>query len=445
MIISEKKLENAQMELQIEVPENRVEMEYKSVFNKIQNNAKIDGFRKGKAPLELIERKFLAMADQEVAENLLRSIYVDAVTEKNLKPVSVPHFDFDMIARGKSFSFKVIIDVMPEIQIGNYSGLTVEERECKITDEDVQGEIETLRERHATVSKKDEGAKIEKGDLVKFKMKRIDNVEPDEIEKVEFKDFSIIVGKSKDEYTIDTETVGMAVNDEKEIKIKYPKDYMVSDLAGQSVRYLIKIEEINRMELPALDDDFAKDLGEYASLEDLRKEIRKNLESFVQQKAKNESRNKLLKEIIEKTTFDIPNSMIEKEMSALFQRVQERTGYFAEDINQFTSTLGLNPEEFSQKLKEEAGANIKSTLVLSEIAKKEDLKVPEEKFRELIEAVAKRNNRNVEELEKFIADNNSRENIESELLLEQSLDFIYSKAVVKKAKPIPLNTFLKGD
>ncbi len=122
MLISEKKLENARMEIALEVPESRVEVEYKSVFNKIKNNAKLDGFRRGKAPLELIERKYMDAASEEVAENLLKSIYLDTVTEKNYKPIAPPQFSFDKVTRGGSFKFSAVFETVPEVTLGSYKG-----------------------------------------------------------------------------------------------------------------------------------------------------------------------------------------------------------------------------------------------------------------------------------------------------------------------------------
>ncbi|HPV96352.1 MAG: trigger factor [Spirochaetota bacterium] len=446
MIISEKKLENAQMELHIDVPENRVEIEYKSVFERIRNNARIDGYRKGKAPLELIERKFVDMADQEVAENILRSEYQEAVIEKNYTPISPPSFNFDRIKRGEGFSFTVVFETMPVIELGDYRGLKVNERTCKITEDDVKREIETLRERHANISKKEgDDARVEKGDMIRIGIKRIDNVEPERVEGLEFKEYNMIVGKSRSEYGFDGDVLGMKSGERKETKIKYPKDYEVRDLAGQTARYIIRVDEINRMDLPALDDEFAKDLGEYSSLDEMKNGIRAKLEKFVTEKAKSEAKGKLLREAVAKSGFDLPASMVRKEMGALFQRVQERTGYFSEDINEFAATLGLNVEEFSGSLRTEAESNIKSTLLLSKIAEKEELKVPEDKYREVVEGIAKRNNSSVEELERIISQNNSRESIESDLVMESALELIYENAKIDRAKPESLDEFIKSE
>jgi trigger factor len=445
LLISEKKLENARMEIALEVPENRVEVEYKSVFNKIKNNAKLDGFRRGKAPLEIIERRYTDAADQEVAENLLKSIYLDTVSEKNYKPIAPPQFSFDKVTRGVPFKFTAVFETIPTVEVAPYKGVEAKERACEITDDDVMKEIDALRERNATVSKKEDGAAAEKGDLVKIKVRRIDDVDPAVIENVEFKEYSIIIGKDKDEGSFDDALMGMKVDEQKEVKIKYSKDYSVKELAGQSARYQLGLMEINKLILPALDDDFAKDLGEYGTLDELRTKLRENLENYVSQKAKSESKGRIMKKIVEGSTFDIPDSLIEKEMSALFHRVQERTGYHAQDINEFTSALGLNAEEFEKKLREEAQANVRSTLILTEVGFKEELKVPEEKYREFVALLARRYQKPVEELEQTIAQNGSRESIESELLLDTALDFLYDNAKISKEKKIPLQEFLKGE
>lgn len=444
MQVSEKRLENATVELQIEVPENRIEVEYKSVFNRIQREAKIDGFRKGKVPLRIIEQKFGERADFEVVENLLRSIYLEVITEKKLAPVSKPEFDFEKIKRGESFSFKVTFEVAPTVELGNYKNLSVEQRNCVIKDKDIENEIVSLREKNADIKKKGEGESVEDGDLVKIKVKRIDNMDESEIEKTDFKEYSIIVGKSKEEYTFDNYINGMKEGEEKEIDVKYPKKYEIKDLAGQTATYIVKIAEINSMILPELDDEFAKDLGEYSTVKELEKGIEENLKKFVDERSKSEAKSELLKDVVKNSKFDIPETLIRNEMEASFQRFQQRIGFYAKDINEFVSQLGDNADDFINNLRTEATENIKSILVLNELAEKEQLKADEERYKEVIENLAKQNNKTVEEIEKIIEESDSRQNIESELIREQALELIYNSANLKKSKALSLEEFVKS-
>jgi len=442
--IDAKKLENSRMELQINVPVDNVEQEYKTVFNKIQSGATIDGFRKGKAPLGLVENRYQELADKEVSENLLKRAFMDAVTEKQLTPIAQPQYEFDRISRGEPFSFKAVFEVPPSITLGKYKELHADENSCIITEEDVDNEIESIRERDSKVHKKEIDPVIENGDLAKIKVKRIDDVQKDEIDKVDFKEYSIVVGKSKDESALDKHLAGMNLGEEKEIEVRYPKGYYIKELSGQKVKYLVRIEDVSTIELPELNDEFAKKV-QYESMDDFRKKTREYLEKFVSERAMGDAKAQILKNIVENSDFDIPESMILTEMAVIFRKTQERVGYVSDNLTEFCKAFGMDQEEFRNKLREEAVMSIKTTLALQEIAKKEDLKPSEEKFREVLQNIAIRNSKSIEEIDKLITENNSRERIEYELLLDSAMDFIYDNAKIKKLKPVTLDEFLKKE
>lgn len=444
MNIVEKKLENSRMELEIEVPENLVELEYKHVFSKLQKDAKIKGFRKGKVPIEIITQRFKDAADKDVAENLLRTKYMEAVNEKALSPISMPEFKLDKIERGKPLSFTVQFDVAPTVDLGKYKGIEGNEPACKITDSDIDKEIQTLRERHASISKKEEDKPAEKGDFVRVGIKRIDNIDESEIEKAQFNEVPLILGKSDKDYDLDMHVVGMKLNEEKEIAIKYPKDYHIKDLAGQKVKYLSKMTEINKMTLPDPDDEFAKDLGEYNTLDELKAKIRENLENYVEEKSKGKAKYEILDKIIEDSKFDLPESMVENEMKAVFRRFQYSAGLpETDDVGEVLAKIKESNEEFYDNIRKQAINSLKSNLVLVEIANKEEIKVSEERYKEAVEDIAKRNNKSVEEIEQLISEGNSRANIESELIIGDALDFIYDHGKVNKQKPVPYEEFVK--
>jgi len=443
--VKDKKLDNAKMELQVEVPQEKVEEEYKKVFKSIQQKAKIDGFRQGKVPINIIEQRFHDIADNEAAENLLKVAYFDALNEKGYTPIGPPEFDFNSIDRNKPFNCTITFEVPPSVELLDYKGLSAEQQNAKVTDKDIDREIEDLRDKHATISKKEDDGVVEKGDQVAVQMKRIDNVDKEEVDSVEYRPFTLVVGKSREDYTIDKDLPGMKVGDEKEIKVKYPKDYSVEELKGEKVTYLVKVDEINKRDLPELDDEFAKDIGEYETLDEMKTKIRENLERYVEEKSKADVKSKLLKEIVENSTFDIPETMISKEMESIFQRVQERVGYFAQDINEFASVLNMDVNELSEKMREEAAKSIKTTLVLAEIAKKEELQASEEEYKKVIQQIAEKNERSVEEIEELIKEKGSRENIENELVLDSALDFIYDNAQVKQKKAVSVEEFMKQE
>jgi len=443
-ILSEKKLENAVVELEIEIPVERVEIEYKAVFHKIQKNAKVDGFRQGKAPVQIVETKYKEYAGNEVAENLVKSTFYDAVEKKELAPIVEPKIAYEIISREEPFKYKATFEVMPTIELGEYTAIASEEKSCNITDTDIETEIESVRERFAETNVvEDADAVIKKGNLARFNLKRTDNVSKEEADLLDFKEYSIIVGKSKDEFTLDNHLMGMKKGEEKSISIQYPEEYHVKDFAGQNVTYTIVIKEISTVELPPFDDEFAKK-SNYESAEDMKTKTREYLEKFIKDRVSTEVKNDLIGKIVEKSTFDIPESMVLNEMYSIFKKTQQRIGYNAESIEQFAMVLGIDPDEYRLKLREDAVKSIKNTLVLSEIARKEDSKAAEDKYQDIIKNISLQMGKTVEEIEEMIEQNQSRPNIENDIILDSAMDVIYGKADIKKLPAVSLEEFAKS-
>lgn len=442
-IISEKKLENAVVELEIEVPVEKVEQEYKTVFNKIQKSAKVDGFRQGKAPMQIVETKYKEYAGGEVAENLARSSIMEAIEKSSIAPITEPKFHYTDVKRDEAFKFKAFFEVMPTVELGNYTGIKAEEPSVSITEADIDNEINAIRERQSKTEPAAEGTAVENGHLVKFKLKRTDDVEKDQVDAVEFRDYSIVAGKSKDEYTLDKHLIGMKTGEEKEISQSYPESYHITEFAGKTVTYLVQIAEISNVILPELTDEFAVSSG-FENSAEMRIKTKENVEKYVKDRISSDSRNDIMAAIVENSKFDIPESMVLNEMYSIFEKTQQRIGYRAESLEQFAMLMGLDPDEYRDKLRESAMKSIKHTLVLSEVAKKESLSVSEEKYKEQIGNLSKAMGKAVEEIESIIEQNQSKSAVENDMLLELSMDFIYDKADIKKGQTQSLDDFVKS-
>jgi len=441
--IVEKKLENAQMELEIEVPADQVAEAYKTVFAKIQKNVKVDGFRKGKVPMPIVEQRYQNEADQEAIEALVQKFFFEAINETQMTPIDRPYYDFNEIKRDQSFTFKAVFDVMPSVEIGKYIDIAADETVCKVSDDDVMAEIDTYRERMAVTAPKTDDETIENGDMVKIKVKRLDHEPTEEEEGDGSREYTIVVGKSKDSSALDKHIVGMKKDEEKEVEVKYPKDYYIEDLAGQKVKYNVHALDIQNMDLPELNDEFVKQIN-FETVDDMKVKVREQLEQYVDQKTRGDAKSQIIRAIVESSTYDIPKSMIMTEMGAIFKKTQQRVGYYADDIEQFAEVLGIAKDEFEAKLMEEAELSIQTTLTLSDIAREEKLEVNEEQYNKLIESWATQQGQTKEQVEEVIKENNSRENIEHELLLDSAMDFIYEKGKIKKSKAITLEEYLKA-
>ncbi len=430
------------MEMVIEVPQSRIEVEYRSVFDRIAKNAKVDGFRKGKAPLKLIENMFLKEATSEVLEKLLKTTYIEALDSKNYRPIGMPSFNYDSFEREKPLKYTVRFEVMPTVELGSYKGIAVKERVCQVRDDDVEKEINNLREKYARISKKEEDARVEKGDLLRFGVKRIDNVKPEEVDALAFKDYTIIVGKSDSEYALDRHVLGLSVGQTREVTIKYPKDYELNDLAGQKVTYVVKVEEISRMDLPNPDDEFAKDVSNFTTIEELRQNIRSYFEKASANAAKGEVIETIKNAIIEKCTFDIPESLVKAEESGLLQRLAKRFNVEVTTAEEFSKKTGFPVDELKMRLHAEAEKDVKWEIARLEIAKTEKMEVSEEEYRNELESMKESNGVSMEELEKYIEHNHLRDGIEHDILLTKVNDFLYNSANIEKLKPISYFEFM---
>jgi trigger factor len=237
---------------------------------------------------------------------------------------------------------------------------------------------------------------------------------------------------------------GMSPDEEKDLTVTYPADYGSENLAGKTVGFHLTLKQIRSKELPELNDEFAKDMGDYATYADLRKDVRDYLTRFTEIKTKGEVKQKLLGEVMDKSTFEIPATMIESEIGSVFRKFQQRIGTHEENVDDFAKKLGIEPDKLKDEMRTEALKTIRSTIVLLEIAKRESLKADEAKYREVIESLAKRNNSTPEQMERLIDENQSRENIETEIVMESALELLYENAQVKKLKPISLEEFMKA-
>ena len=445
-ILEEKKLENATIELEIEVPAPRVEEEFKAVFKKIQQTAKIDGFRKGKVPLPMLETRYSGYASEEVAENLIKNTIADVIKEKDINPVAVPSYEFNGLNRGEALRFKAIVELFPTINIGTYKGVAVEEKTCDVQDSDVEKEIESFRTHFKKPAAKPDGTEVKHGDMVKLRYVRlnIDNVE---------RTYSAVIGEDADEYAIEQHLDGMKSGEEKEISIKYPADYVQTDLADKDVTYKVKIENITRDELPEINDDLARE-GQFESVEDMRSKTHELITHFVNNKTRGEAKSSIINKIILENIFEIPETVIKAEIDSIFkrekERMAERMGYTSDSVENYTiedvaAISGLYPEEYSAHLRVQAENSIKTMLVLSEVIKKEDLKVSDEEYREYVSKQAAEFGKGVEEFEEIIANSDFKKSVERELTLNQAIDFLYNSAVVTKLSPVTVEDLMKQD
>ncbi|HOA06321.1 MAG TPA: trigger factor [Spirochaetota bacterium] len=444
-ILKDKKLENASIELEIEVEKESIQSKYESAFTKIRSEAAIDGFRKGKVPMDIIKKKFTAKADEIACDDIIRETYLAAVKEKNYNPISYPKIEFDKFSKDENLKYKATFEIYPIINLKDYKGISAEEKQIEITAEDLNFEIDAVRERFAVINKKeDSAAVIEDGDLVKIDVKRTDDLKSDELESRQWGTVTVVCGKNKEEHEFDNYVKGMKAGEEKTVNFSYPKDYSVKDLASKKVTHIIKIKEISERKLPELNDQFAKDAG-FESVDQMKTKIKDDLLKYCTDRAKSMAKNQILEKIVEKGSFEIPLSIIEGEKKSVFDRFKAKIGLssFNGTIADFSKIMGKEGDNFEKKLEEEAMKSIKTSLTLSDVAKTENIKVNPEDFKQEVAKMAERGHTTEAEVMKMVKQNNLYEQIHSEMLFEKVYDFLYTNAKIKQLSPISVKEFFK--
>lgn len=381
---SVKRLENSMCELTITVDKESIEKAYSERINKYRKDLQIPGFRKGMAPLSVIERKWGDAIREEATFSTLENAVGEAtkdleMTERPL-PYSTPELQDEEklipFKKDEDVTFTVKYESYPVFELPQYKGLEIEVDEAEVTDDDVSEEIERLRDQNAIVRKKD--GEIAKGDIVTLSYVELDE-EGKPVAETERKDFTFTCGTTYNYYRIDDDIVGMKKGEEKVIEKKYEDDDVT--FKGKSVKLSVKIDEVKFRDLPEVDDDFAQDVkSEYKTVEDLKKGTREKLEKEAEEKAKNDKMNALVDKLVESVKIDIPSSMLRVELDNSWRNFVKQSGLDDKTLDMFLKMQNNTKEQIMEDWKPSAEKNIKAQLIMEAIQKKEDFKLDEEEY-----------------------------------------------------------------
>lgn len=399
--------------LTIEIPADAIEVEIRKGLQEAQRQAKIPGFRPGKAPLNLIEKKFGRNVEADVLEKLVPHYYSDALKEAGIKPVSKPvmeeQFDF---RRNEPLTMTVMVDIMPSVENLTYEGVKVKEVPVEVKDEDVEGALKTVAEERATYESSDEP--VQTGDLVTIDY----TVEGEEQEAT---DAVLKVGSGPYPQDFFEGLIGKRKGDEAEIEASFPEE-MQSPFAGRKPRFSIKIKEVKKRRLPAIDDEFAKDMG-FESLEQLKGKVRENMLSAKSRSADMAKQREILDRLLESHTFEVPESMLQAEISLLINDI--RAG--GKDTR--------SDEELRAELEPHAVKSARASLLLDIIGEKEGVTVSDEELKAEILNLAQRYYISPENVIKYyITKDGSLEGVRHALFEKKVLDLLLSKATVEKGE-----------
>ena len=424
------KVENTEnkneVKLTFNIEAEKFEEAMKKVYVKTAKYFNIPGFRKGKAPMQLVERQYGSAIFYEDAFNeLVPDIYDEAIKENKIEAVSRPNIDIVQMEKGKELIFTATVETKPEVELGKYKGIEIKKIEYNTTDKDIEHELGHMAERNSRLVSI-EDRPVEKGDITTIDF--VGSIDGVEFEGGKAENHELEIGSNTFIPGFEDQIIGMKIDEEKDIKVKFPEDYFSKDLAGKDAIFKVTLHEIKKKELPKIDDEFAKDVSEFDTLDELKNSIKEKLDTENTEKAKYETEEEAIKTVCDNTKLDIPNGMIELEIDNMIKDMENRLSYQGLNLNQYLQIMGKTETEIRDNFREQAEKNIKSRLVLETIVKAEKIEVTPEEVSDKIKEMAKQYGRKEDEL---LANEQLKEYIEGNLKTEKAIDFIVKNAKKK--------------
>ena len=430
MSVQVEKLEHNMAKLTIEVEAAEFDAATKRAYNKKKSSFNLPGFRKGKVPMNVIEKTYGAgVFYEDAANDIMPKAYADALDETGIDVVSRPEIDVTKIGKGESFIFTATVAIKPEVTLGQYKGLEVQKESVEVTDEEVEAELKKAQEQNAreiTV----EDRPVKEGDVITLDYAgKIDGVPFDggtaTSQKLEIGSHSFID-------TFEDQLVGLNIGDEKDVEVTFPEEYHAPDLAGKPASFHVKVLGITEKQLPEIDDDFAQDTTEFDSLEEYKADVRAKLEQSKEERAKSEMENVLVEKAVEGATMDIPDAMIDSQVEQMIDEFKQRVTYQGISFEQYLQFTGQNPEAFQESMRPEAVKRIQSSLVLEAIVAAENIEATDEDLNKEMEKMASMYQMDVEQIASFIQDE-QKENMKKDIAIQKAVEFLAAEAKVTEA------------
>lgn len=431
MKASWEKIEKNHGVLTIEVDADQVSVALDKAFKKVALKANIPGFRKGKVPRSIFEAKFgVESLYQDALDILLPEAYSQAVKETEIDPIDRPEVDVQQMEKGQPLKFTAKVEVKPEVQLGEYKGIEVADTSKEVSAEELDEELTKLQQRHAELVVIEEG-QAENGDATIIDFEGfVDEVAFDggkgERHALELGSNSFIPG-------FEAQVVGMSIGDDKDIEVTFPEDYQAEELKGKTAIFKVKLHEIKRKNLPALDDEFAKDVSEFDTLEEFKVDLSKRLVEKNEQAAKRDQENQIVEQVASSADVAIPQVMVEAEVGLMMNDFANRLQSQGMSLEMYFQFSGQDEAVLKAQMSGDAEKRVRNNLVLEAVAKAEGIEVSEEELNEELDKMAKTYKRTIEDIRTILAANGNLESMKSELVVKKTIDFLLDNSKVVPA------------
>ena len=398
----------------------------KKVYAKSAKYFNIPGFRKGKAPMNIVEKYYGDEIFYEDAFNeVVPVVYEKELKENNIEAVSHPDIDVKQIGKGQDLIFTAVVQTKPEVKLGKYKGIELKKVEYNVSDADVDHELGHMQEKNARLVSVEDRA-VENGDITVIDFEGF--VDGKAFEGGKAENHELTIGSNTFIPGFEEQIIGMKIDEEKDINVKFPEEYFSEELKGKDAIFKIKLHEIKKKEMPTLDDEFAKDVSEFDTLKELKASIKEKIEEENKNKAKYETEDAAVKAVCDNVEIDIPSGMIETETDNMVKEIEQRLSYQGMKLENYLQMIGKTNEEFRKEYEEQAKTSVKSRLVLEAIIKAENIEADSEKVNAKIKEMAEmygQKEDGLKENEAFV------KYLEESLKNERAVEFIVENAKIK--------------
>ena len=427
-LISCEKLEKSMVELQFSIDAETFKAAVNNAFKREGKKYAIPGFRKGKAPRHMIEKMYGSdIFHYDAVNDLFPEAYEAAVKEAKIDVVGRPDPEVVSMSEADGVVLKVKVAVKPEVELGEYAGLTVTKEAKNVNEADVDAEVKRMQDRNGRLLTR-EGA-AENGDTVDLDFEGFVDGKAFEGGKAEH--YSLVLGSGSFIPGFEDQVVGHSAGEEFDVNVKFPEEYGAAELAGKDATFKIKLHEVKYKELPALDDDFAKDVSEYDTLDELKDSIRNNIKTNLDKQAEQKVENDLMDQVIANMKADIPDAMVDSRIDELVQDFEYRISQQGLKLADYLKYMGMNIEQFRAQFKEQADKQVKMRLAMEAIVAKEGITASDEEFEEEVKRIADAYKMEADKVKSIV----DAAAVKADLAINKAIDFVKEKANVVTAEP----------
>ena len=427
-LISCEKLEKSMVELQFSIDAETFKAAVNNAFKREGKKYAIPGFRKGKAPRHMIEKMYGSdIFHYDAVNDLFPEAYEAAVKEAKIDVVGRPDPEVVSMSEADGVVLKAKVAVKPEVELGEYAGLTVTKEAKNVNEADVDAEVKRMQDRNGRLLTR-EGA-AENGDTVDIDFEGFVDGKAFEGGKAEH--YSLVLGSGSFIPGFEDQVVGHSAGEEFDVNVKFPEEYGAAELAGKDATFKIKLHEVKYKELPALDDDFAKDVSEYDTLDELKDSIRNNIKTNLDKQAEQKVENDLMDQVIANMKADIPDAMVDSRIDELVQDFEYRISQQGLKLADYLKYMGMNIEQFRAQFKEQADKQVKMRLAMEAIVAKEGITASDEEFEEEVKRIADAYKMEADKVKSIV----DAAAVKADLAINKAIDFVKEKANVVTAEP----------